>query len=133
MTNEPSQPNAATHTRRTTKLSVTFDGGYAKAWAFKVGECFRPALDIKYTPYIDKKSKIERSHWTEGVPPKYAFHIGDLIHHSNDLDLSVQVQGILGDNCLSVAVYRHTTRESLLEMKQVDFVEMLKKGDSYDS
>lgn len=51
--------------KRSSALIAIFQNGYATGWAFAVKECFREALDIKYTSIKRKKTEIKI--WTQGT------------------------------------------------------------------
>jgi hypothetical protein len=76
--------------RRSTSLIATFRDGYAKDWHMAVRDSFRPQLDIKYTPRIERSSKgdgkKEFKRWTQG--PRIAFDKGHVIY---DTPLGYQV------------------------------------------
>lgn len=51
--------------RRNAALIAIFHDGYAAGWVFAVKECYRDALDIKYTSI--KRKKREMKIWTQGT------------------------------------------------------------------
>lgn len=63
-------------TERHSNLVANFVNGYADGWYMAVKECYRNALDIKYTERKkDKKSFFE---WTQG--PYFSFAEGHLFY-----------------------------------------------------
>jgi len=144
-----------TKRRRTADLSVRFENGRVKGWALRVGECFRPALDILQTERVVRVRTAggelarKRLVFTEGRPPLYAFAAGDAIgttHFPEDdgdhILLQVRraspdqwddAEGRVRDGRLRVVVYRpgnpngweHT---GSLDVTQQQFVAMLRTG-----
>jgi len=71
--------------KRSTKLIATFSDGYADGWYMAVKESFRPQLDIKFTPRVEKKTNVEERVtkrqirlWTQG--PRLAFDKGHIFY-----------------------------------------------------
>lgn len=98
--------------RRTEQLSIEFEDGLAKGWAFGVADAFRINLDIRLDQRIDSfaskakelaigrklqpNEKMLRKVWTRGVPPAYSFARGHMFHeppeaHSLPWDQALRV------------------------------------------
>lgn len=60
--------------KRSSALIATFRDGYAAGWAFAIKECFKEALDIKYTSIKRKKTEIKI--WTQGT--SFSFKSGSI-------------------------------------------------------
>ncbi|MBP2232493.1 hypothetical protein J2847_005822 [Azospirillum agricola] len=117
---------------RSTSLGVAFDRhGYAVGWAFGVHSSFRSALDILYSA----DSKSSNGIWTQGIPPRYGFEVGDLMHSpapwGPQTRYSVQVKS-LNDQEVTVSLMvvndRRVISSQELTMSQSDFAELLRIG-----
>lgn len=89
-----------TQKRRSEEISVTFVGGHAEGWAFKVGDYFRMQLDIRLDERVDTLANIEKKKqlgrslepsekvkrlvWTQGMPPAYSFNRGHVFHEVDE-------------------------------------------------
>ena len=62
--------------KRNLDLIANFVDGYAAGWFFAVGECFKDALDIKYTERIEHTKAVMR--WTQGNC--YSFAEGHVLY-----------------------------------------------------
>lgn len=69
-------PSAEKHAIRTTTIDVDFGpDGFAVGWVFGVHQSFRAALDIECLA-----GSMRRPLWTQGIPPRYQFEVGDIFH-----------------------------------------------------
>lgn len=149
---EPARQKRVT---RSQKLSVRFVGGYVDGWAMAVGECFKDALDILWTPVVidGATRKVE----TEGLPPCYNFRRGDTFYDTptayqcewgdalKKISRSVQVSEAQPDTpfedgkkdgFVAVRVW-HSDGEQLVsdghvKMSQTEFVAFLQSGQLPD-
>jgi len=65
---------------RMDQLMAEFSDGFATGWDTAVGECFRDALDIRYTNRI--VAGQQTSAWTQGGT--FSFSTGDTIYNTTD-------------------------------------------------
>lgn len=149
---EPSRQKRVT---RSQKLSVRFVDGYVDGWAMAVGECFKDALDILWTPVVVEG--VTRKLETEGLPPCYNFRRGDSLYDTPEaydgewgealtkINRSVQVVDAQPDTPFEdgkkdgyvVARLYHSDGEQLVldgyaKMSQTEFVIFLQSGELPD-
>ncbi|CAA7614701.1 hypothetical protein MTBLM5_140023 [Magnetospirillum sp. LM-5] len=73
---------------RTSEIDIKWDGhGYIDGWEFGVPDCFKLALDIELTTYVEtvkladgRSQKNYRQEWTRGAPPLLQFSAGDIFY-----------------------------------------------------
>lgn len=117
---------------RTTSIDITFGAaGFAVGWAFGVHSSFHSALDIECL--VDPKSR--RRIWTQGIPPRYSFEVGDLFHSpapwGPETQQSIQVKSV-NDQEITISIMSiHDQREMSsreIVTNQNGLVDLLKNG-----
>jgi hypothetical protein len=97
---------------RTEELSIQSNGCGSVDTVFIIPPASRAAFDIAITPRIDHDRtkllgrKTYRSVWTQGKPPAFDFHEGDVFHSRDNAQL-VQVDSVSGDD-LTIRLFRRS-------------------------